>query len=193
MKKLSQEKLKQLGLVTAAGAGVLAGLWFGLIKHQLKTIDELRQKKVTAEATLKKETNTVIGGSQLDSQVIDLHDQLESNEQDMALGDLNSWFFSFLRKYKSAYRVEIPQFGSAEVGEVKLLPGFPYKQATISVGGTAYFHDLGKFIADFENQYPYAQVLNLDLQPGPAQSQSEKEKLSFRMDIAVLVRPGPSH
>ena len=38
--------------------------------------------------------------------------------------------------------------------DVNLLPNFPYKQATLTVAGTAHFHDLGRFLADFENQIP---------------------------------------
>jgi len=61
------------------------------------------------------------------------------------------------------------------------------------VRGTAYYHDLGKFIADFENAFPYVRLLNLEMEPvglpSPASNPEEQEKLSFKMDIVTLIKP----
>ena len=77
------------------------------------------------------------------------------------------------------------------MGEVDLMPHFPYKQLKVTVGGTAYYHDLGKFIADFENTYPHARIANLTLEPVGGTADSG-EKLAFRMDIIALANPtGP--
>src|SRR5207247_2212000 len=101
-----------------------------------------------------------------------------------------SWMLNLIRQFKLRYPVDIPQFSQqAEVREMTLLPKFPYQQASLTVGGSARYHDLGRFIADFENQYPYFRVLNLRMDPLPAQS-GEKEKLSFTMEIVALVKPG---
>jgi len=51
---------------------------------------------------------------------------------------------------------------------VTLLPGFPYNQATVSMAGSAYFWDLGKFLAEFENRFPYARIQNLSWNPPTA-------------------------
>jgi hypothetical protein len=84
------------------------------------------------------------------------------------------------------------------LGDVDLLPHFPYKQLKITVSGTAFYHDLGKFIADFENAFPHMRVVNLALEPAtggnsPASATSGaspgvNEKLSFKMDIVTLVK-----
>ena len=34
-------------------------------------------------------------------------------------------------------------------GEVDIMPKFPYQQLKVTVTGTAYYHDLGEFIAEF--------------------------------------------
>ena len=72
-----------------------------------------------------------------------------------------------------------------------LLPSFPYKQIQFTINGTAYYHDLGKFIADFENNFPHARMVNLVIEPASG-ADSSNEKLSFRMDIIALVKPNPS-
>ena len=77
------------------------------------------------------------------------------------------------------------------MGEVDLLPHFPYKQLKVTVGGTAYYHDLGKFIADFENAFPHMRFANLTLEPVGGTGDNS-EKLTFRMDIIALANPtGP--
>jgi len=70
-----------------------------------------------------------------------------------------------------------------------LLPAFPFKQVKFAVTGTAYYHDLGRFIADFENTYPHIRVANLQVQPGDAGDGAEK--LSFRMEVIALVKSTP--
>ena len=72
-------------------------------------------------------------------------------------------------------------------GEMPMIPSFPYKQASVQVQGSAYYYDLGKFLADFENHFPYMRLQNLVLEPGGGGE--DREKLSFHMDIITLVKP----
>ena len=71
-------------------------------------------------------------------------------------------------------------------------PKFPYRAALFNVRGTAYYHDFGKFLADFENAFPYLRIQNIELDPNvssAANTQSEPEKLAFKMEIVALVNP----
>jgi hypothetical protein len=74
------------------------------------------------------------------------------------------------------------------ISDVDLLPKFPYKQLKVSVTGTAYYHDLGKFIADFENTFPHIRITNLTVDTGGATAEGG-EKLAFRMEVVALVKP----
>ncbi|HTQ49209.1 MAG TPA: GspMb/PilO family protein, partial [Candidatus Acidoferrales bacterium] len=65
---------------------------------------------------------------------------------------------------------------------------FPFKEIRVTISGTAYYHELGKFLADFENSFPHIRVVNLALEPVNA-TEAGNEKLSFRMDIIALVKP----
>ena len=109
----------------------------------------------------------------------------------MASGDLYSWVILTMNKFRAGHRVEIPQFSREQIRDVDLIPGFPYKSATFTVRGTAYYHDLGKFVADFENTYPYIRLVNLELDPVAASASSgakavanpeDQEKISFKME-----------
>jgi hypothetical protein len=106
----------------------------------------------------------------------------------MASGDFYSWTYDTVRTFKASYRLDIPEIGHPEVSDTDLLPDFPFKQAKFSINGTAYYHDLGKFIADLENKFPHIRVVNLVIQPVQS-SGGNDEKLSFKMDIIALVKP----
>jgi hypothetical protein len=69
---------------------------------------------------------------------------------------------------------------------------FPYRAAVFNVRGTAHYHDFGKFVADFENAYPYMRIQNFELEPSAASNstaQNDQEKLTFKMEIVALVNP----
>jgi hypothetical protein len=87
--------------------------------------------------------------------------------------------------------VEIPEVGHPTIGESDLLPSFPYKQIQFAINGTVYYHDLGKFIADFENSFPHSRMVHLVVEPATGPN-SNSEKLSFRMEIITLVKLNPS-
>ena len=124
----------------------------------------------------------------ISAQLVDLTETLNYAQSDMASGDPTSWIYDTIRNFKGKYKVDILVNGQLVPGEVDLLPKFPYRQLRVTVNGMAYYHDLGKFIADFENAYPHARIANLALEPagGPGDN---NEKLSFRMDIIALINP----
>ena len=111
----------------------------------------------------------------------------------MASGsDVFSWVYNTIRRFTLPYKVEIPVVNQPVIGETTLMPQFPYKQASLTLAGTGYYHEIGRFIADFENQFSHIRVLNLTLDPAASIASDDKEKLEFKMDIVVLVRPNPS-
>jgi hypothetical protein len=57
--------------------------------------------------------------------------------------------------------------------------------------GTAHYHELGRFISDFENEFPHVRLLNLGIELVPTSS-GERELLTFKMEIVTLVKSNPS-
>src|SRR6266704_1712851 len=192
MNKLSKEKQTRLILVILITLAVLSGLWFGLINFQDKYLRDLAVKKDAARATLDRQELRIRNADRLEADVVEATRKIAVLEEDMAPGDPLSWLIGKLQICKLPYKgVEIPQISAP--GETKEFLGkFPYKQAAFSVGGTAYFHDLGKFISDFENHFPYFRVMNLDLTPATGAAECDKEKLTFNLQIVTLVKPSAS-
>jgi hypothetical protein len=189
MNSLSKEKRNQFVLVILLTAGVLAVLWFGLIRFQQMKLNELAQSKAAAEQKLDLVRQAIETADLVDARLAESSQRLAKIEATMASGDLYSWTINTLRQFKLGYKVEIPQFSQIDgPKEMSMLAGFPYKQANMTISGTALWTDFGKFVADFENAFPYLRVLNISLEPVPALSGPERERLAFRMEIAALVK-----
>jgi hypothetical protein len=189
MKWLPKERRNLFIVVVLITAVVLALVWFGLIGSQKANLLQIADNRRTAGDKLEKMETDIRNASLISDQLTNVTLALSRAEGDMASGDLYSWTYGTMRLFKQQYKeVEIPQIGPPVVGDVDLLPSFPYKQIRFSVNGTAFYWDLGKFLADFENTFPHARVVNLVIAPVTGDS----EKLSFTMDIIALVKPDAS-
>jgi Tfp pilus assembly protein PilO len=189
MSSLSKEKRNQFILVILVTGSVVAGLWFGLIRFQQSRLEQLAQNTQTAEHKLEQVKQAIETADVLEARLDEASKRLSVVEASMATGDIYAWTINTLRQFKLGYKVEIPQFSQIDgPKEMNMLAGFPYKQANMTISGTAFYTDLGKFVADFENQFPYMRLLNLSLEPVASMNGGDKERLTFRMEIAALVK-----
>lgn len=190
LSKLSKEKRQHLLLVGLVTAAVLGLLGFYLIKGGYDKISALAQQKKATQEKLAHMQNTLLQAKELEATFQQTSEALQEKEAGMATGDLYSWMQGSLRRFQRNYKVEIPQIGTVSTPEnVDCLPKFPYKQAALTVSGTACYHDLGRFIADFENSFPLMRVMNLNLDLNPTPTAADRDKLAFKFDIVTLVKP----
>jgi len=189
MKRLPPAKRNQLIGVIIATLGLICLVYVVLIRPQDQKNNELGMsiKSETDRLGLYEKAIQQLTATSNALAAVSL--QLAHSEGDVASGDLYAWTVDTMRRFKTNYRVEIPSIGEpSQPGNCDLLGGFPYKQIRFTLSGTAYYHDLGKFIADFENNFSHCQVINLSADPANDNGASG-EKLNFRMDIVALVKP----
>src|ERR1039457_1114605 len=193
LRKLPREKRNTLLVVVVGTVVTLTGLYFGLIQYQEQNLVHLAQKKVAVEARHRQVLDAIKHAHQIETDLATAKTTLAEAEIDIASGDLYSWVVNTLRDFKAKYKVNIPQFNPiGPITEVNLMPNFPYKQTTLSVAGTAHFHDFGRFLADLENQFPHVRVLNLNLELNQSPVAEEQETVSFKLDIVTLIKTNPS-
>ncbi len=191
MNNLPKGKRDQLILVGIGTLLLVALIVFFLIRPQYEAISETNKNISDSHKQLQSMEDTIKRADAISAQLADLSYTLTQAEGDMASGDPAQWIYNTIRNFKERYKVDIAVNGQLSMGDVDLLPHFPYKQLKVTVGGTAYYHDLGKFISDFENTFPHARITNLTLEPAGGTGDNS-EKLAFRMDIITLVNPsGP--
>jgi Tfp pilus assembly protein PilO len=198
MNKLPKQKRDQLIVVALVTAVVAALLWFFVVSPQetavlavAKEAKELGEKIAKAEATIK-------NAQTIQEQFTLSTNLLRKIEEPMPPGDFYSWCVSTVTDFVKPYKdINIPSFSRDRPGKVGILANFPYKAASFTIKGTARYDDFGKFVADFENHFPYFLVENIELAAAKSVESSsasqpgadDPEKLNFNMDIVVLVKP----
>jgi Tfp pilus assembly protein PilO len=175
MKNIPKEKRNQLILVAMIFA-MVAGGWYAIVfKSQKVGLSAMRSKRDAAVKKFQEVKLAIKTADQVESELCDVKKRLEQVEDTMATGDLYSWTINLIRQFKLSYKVEVPQFSQIDgPRDTTMLPNF---------------HDFGKFVADFENQFPYMRLMNVTLEPASGVLAADKERLSFRMEIATLVKP----
>ena len=186
MNKLTKEKKSQLALIVVMSLVIATGLYTGLIRFQQAKLRNMNLEEQKANRKLNQISETSRNKEKIEADLVLARKELQAREAEMVSGDLYSSMVNFIRTFKLPYPVEIKQFNSKGIADINLFTKYPYKQFTVAVTGSTYYHDLGRFIADFENRFPSSRIQNLELAP---ESSTDKEKLTFRMDIVSLVKP----
>jgi Tfp pilus assembly protein PilO len=182
-----KEKRTQFIFVIFCTLVVLGLIGFALIRPQYQTLSKIANTASDERAKLQKIKDTIKKAGDTTTQLSNIVSNLSHAEEDMASGDFYAWTYDTIRKFKASYRVDIPTVGQPSLGDVDVLQQFPYKQIKVTISGTAYYHELGRFISDFENTFPHIRVVNLTIEP--ISTEPGNEKLAFKMDIVALVRP----
>jgi hypothetical protein len=169
----------------AVTALVLVGLYFGLIRAQNNSVASTVAKRDAAEKQLKTIEATIKNADADAKQFAEAMKDLSAAQSDMASGDLVFWSFDTIRRFKLKYKLDIPDVSRPAISEVDLLPSFPYRQLKFTISGSGYYHELGRFLADFENAFPHGRVVNLSID---SPQDGSSEKLSFRMQIICLIK-----
>jgi len=197
MPRLSKDKRDKLILVAIGTIAISVGLWLGVVRTRNDQLKTSRTALGKARDKLDKARKVVSLAAQAQADMEAATNKLGLIEETMASGDLYSWAYLLLEKARGGHDVNIIEVARPAKGEVGVLAQFPYAAAIFSVRGMGYYHEFGKFLADFENRFPYFRVQNLSLSAGSEGStgasssvaQSGEEKLSFKMDIVALIKP----
>ncbi|HKX61959.1 MAG TPA: hypothetical protein VJS65_08940 [Verrucomicrobiae bacterium] len=194
MKNLPKEKRDRIILIVLGAAAIVTGLFYGVISPQRKVLEESGRKKIEQENKLASAQRLISNTSQIEQSVEKAIAHLKSIESTMASGDMYSWVIQTVNAFKQNYEVDIPQFSREVAAEVGMFPRFPYRAAVFHLRGTGRYRDVGRFVADFENAFPYMRIQNVELEPAAGAANSggsaeAREKLAFKMEIVALVKP----
>jgi hypothetical protein len=194
IKNLPKEKRDQLLLITIGTVAVSIGLYFGLVKLQKRSLERMISQTAEQQEKVGSAMRLVTTHEETQEDLEDNLAKLKNIEQAMASGDMYSWIITTINRFRADRKVEIPQFSREIAMEVGVFPKFPYKAAMFHVRGTAHFHELGKFIADFENAFPHIRIQNIDMEPAGQSAATttqvtDPEKLAFKMEIVALINP----
>ena len=194
MSNLPKTKRDHLILVAIATLAIVAALILfvgegqraDLKRTQLKT-ENIRTKLNQADKLSREEP-------QLQERLQKVSKELSAREAGLAPErDTYAWLLQSLGQFLSLHRgagITPAGISQPEIGEATLLPKFVYKTATFHIKANGYFHDVGRFIADLELQFPYVRVQNVEMQHGLGGGPNpDPEKLYSTFDIVMLMQP----
>lgn len=191
MNKISKFKKQQIVLVILGIVAVMAALWYVVIQNQYTTLTEVQKKTQEMRDKVNKGEILLKKSSEIEESLDAEAKTLETIEDGMASGDIYLWNINTINRFNTnnTSRITFLDFQREILGEVGVLPKFPYKAAIFPLKGTGYYHEVGRFLADFENNFPYIRVQNLELSPLSKVGADDAEKLNFKFEVVALIKP----
>ena len=173
------------------GSFIAVGVMFAFVVWpQWGELQAARQEMSNAQGTAEQARRASIQAKEAYDDMVATSNALAQAETGMATGDVYSWVVRTFEALKANHHVQLSQIDPPEIRESNVLPKAGYRRAKFTVSGRATYHDLGSFLADFENKYPFARLTNLEIHaPGASRGDyDESEELRFAMDVTVAVR-----
>lgn len=186
---LSKEKQIALLKFGAVAALALFALWYFLVHSAQVRLSEKEKTSKDLAKKIAEKTAVVERAREIESQLGTRTRELRALEAQMVNGDIYLWIQKTLRDFEIPDQLEFTRYDPPQM--VNPEPPFkgPYKVASFSVNGTATYHDLGTFLANFENSYPHIRIRRLEMEPSSVGPKSKDEKLNFFMELQALVSP----
>jgi Tfp pilus assembly protein PilO len=190
MNKLPKQKRDQLLVVILGTVLIISALYMLLISSQKKSLERLKKATSERQEKLTKATQVLNQSTTLEKEFQTNAETLGRLEETMSSsGDPFAWMVETMARFRTAHQLNIINISRESQVAVGILPKFPYRAVLFQLKGTAHFHDLGKFMAEFENTFPFARIQNIDLTPLVPLSAEDFEKLNFTFEVVTLVKP----
>lgn len=190
MKNLPKEKRDRLIVLALGAVVIVVGLYYGVISMQQKSLLEFARKKDEQQSKFGNGQRLVGNAATIRKGLASATTRLKAIEATMPSGDMYSWIILTVNTFKDKYRVDIPQFSREVPCDIGIVGTFPYRAASFVLRGTAHYHEFGRFVADFENAFPYMRIQNIELEPNPAAGGAgpgDAERLQFKIEVVTPV------
>ena len=204
MNKLSKEKREKLILVSVVLVAILGVLYVFVLGAQKDKLYMLETQILSTKDKLGKADRLVKSSDAIELSLVKIRQQLDEREKDMApAGQYYYWFLKLLEEFRKTEGLEssfVVDISQPELGEIGILPKFPYRAATFTIHVNGRFQEIGRFLADFENSFRYFRVLNMQLSPEGAPAfagaqafnaatAASDQKVSMQFKVVTLIKP----
>ena len=204
--KISKDKRDKLILTCLAFMGVAGVLYTFVLGAQQETLARLQKQLLLGRDKLAKAERLVKSRATIEGDLKSSQEVLDKRLEQMApQGQYYYWFIKLMDRFReqenlaSSFIIDVTQPEFIEAG---LAPNFPYKAASFGLRLSGGYQEIGRFISDLENAYPYFRVQNVRMSPQgtafpgtidtkqPALAQSSDAKLIVELRIVTLFRGG---
>lgn len=202
MNKLSKEKRDKLILTIIAVVGALGVLYTFVLGTQQDQLAAYRLQIASVKDKVSKAERLVKSDQIVAKNLEESKQALASRTRDMApQAQAHYWFLKLLdeqRKKQGLSSSFLADITPPEFVPVGLLPKFPFRAASFSVRLNGRFAEIGRFIADLENAYPYFRLQLVRMAPagnftgasGSSGGGENPEMLMVEVRVVTLLKPG---
>ena len=211
MNKLSKEKRDKLILVCIAAVAVAGVLYTFVLGSQKDKLSAIQSQISGAQGKLAKAEAALKAADVIEARLAENRKLIDVKQEKMApQGQYYYWFLKLVDQFRKDEKLDpgfIVDISMPEFVDAGMLPKFPYKAAAFGLRVSGPFHDVGRFIANLENAYPYFRVQNIHLSPAPSgvsatvapigsltttpfQPVQPETKLIAELKVVTLIKPG---
>src|SRR3954462_15897546 len=197
MNKLSKDKRDKLILICIGAAGIIAVLYFFVLTDMQDEHATLGTKLISMRDKVDKSQRLLKRQADLNARLEELRKEL--NERQIAMprpGEDNVWFMKIMEDRRSKFNLDIGDIRNPEAWDAGVLPKFPFKSVSFNATLIGGYTDFGRFLADFENNFPYmrVQLMNVSTDvpvapPGsPQAAMDDGGRLRFNFRVISLIK-----
>lgn len=196
MNKLSKDKRDKLILTIIAVVGIIAVVYFFVLTDMKDEHATLGTKIISTRDRIDKAERVIKRQATFNEEMAALKASLNTRQAAMPRpGEDHVWFLKIMEDRRGTYNLDINEIRNPEAWDPGVLPNFPFKGVSFNVTLVGGYTDFGRFLADFENEFPYmrVQLMNVtpDAQPGPPgqpQVAQDTGKLRFNFRVISLIK-----
>jgi hypothetical protein len=211
MNKLSKDKRDKLILVCISAVAVVGVLYTFVLGSQKDKLSSVQSQITGAQAKLAKAEAALKSADVIEARLAENKKIIDVKQEKMApQGQYYYWFLKLVDQFRKDEKLDnsfIVDITMPEFVEAGMLPKFPYKAAVFGLRVNGQFHDVGRFIANLENTFPYFRVQNIQLSPAPRTAAAAvpvavgtlttsleppqpETKLIAELKVVTLIKPG---
>ena len=169
MNKISKDKRDKVVLSCLLFVGLAGLLYTFVLGWQKDQLAALHKQIITARDKLSKAEGLVRRGPMIEVSLKENQKLLETRQETMTpQGQYYYWFLKLMDQFREQEKLNpvfIIDITQPEFIEAGIFPSFPFKAASFGMRLNGQFHDVGRFIADLENTYPYFRVQSVKMLP----------------------------
>ena len=191
IKYIPKRKYHQMLMLVMGTGSATALIWFAFLNPAISSLKATTEQIAQWTGKLKTEKQHLGLAERFKNDVVTATMKLQAIEDEMPQGDLYRWVIKILLPFQAQHNVEFSSFEPPQVEYLSRWPNVSYKSSMFSVVGVATYHNFGKFLADFENTYPYLTLRALELEPagGNTGSSEDERNLRFKIEFITPVKP----
>ena len=211
MNKLSKDKRDKLILVCIAAVAVAGVLYTFVLGSQKDKLGAIQSQITGAQSKLAKAEAALKSADVIEARLAENKKLIDVKQEKMApQGQYYYWFLKLVDQFRKDEKLDsgfIVDITMPEFVDAGMLPKFPYKAAVFGLRVNGQFHDVGRFIANLENAFPYFRVQNIQLSPAPKTANTPvpvaigslttpleppqpETKLIAELKVVTLIKPG---